>query len=181
MQEQGAYYRLLGRSKCKRRPLIPIVGRGGRYHGVTKGIARHLRPQRGGSRDFCGFWDPKWQFSKSPHIPIYEVGVYQVQGVCNQTAPQGWGILWVLKTHIQSPDISSRRGRWSFTLTPALTLNLVLFMPYCWQVRYLQWACTQVAGVGTCVCVCGGWQREHDEICVAAVYRSCGRSSLIIK
>ena len=34
---------------------------------------------------FVAFGNQKQQFSKSPHIPIYDVGIYQ--RVCNQAMP----------------------------------------------------------------------------------------------
>ena len=45
-----------------------------------------------GGGGFCGFCISKWQFSKSLHIPVYDVGGYQ--GVATKLCPWpgGWAL-----------------------------------------------------------------------------------------
>ena len=100
--------------------LLALQGGGGRYHSGLPGSVYSIYTLRGGT--FVGFGDPKWQFSKFPHIPVYDNYGGLPGGLQPNYAPGGRAFRGVWRCRCQSPP---QWRRWDWALHWLLHYSLI--------------------------------------------------------
>ena len=87
-------------------PTPRTAERGGGTTGLSGESFTAFTPERVGA--FVGLGEPKWQTSRSPHVPVYDVGFSIGCGVATKLCPQGEAFCGFGRHKFQSLQISLR-------------------------------------------------------------------------